>query len=101
MEIAMLHITTRKWFLTTATSDAANSSHEAPVSELEDDFFFFTRHIQCTCCSAANILSTYTSSTSASLDDLHGYPLLKNICIELNNALPQFLQVQPASVCLV
>ena len=38
-----------------------------------------------------NILSTYTginTSRPTSLDDLHAYPLLKNIILELNTALP-------------
>ena len=34
-----------------------------------------------------NILSTYTGNTSTSLDDLHAYPLLKNIFLELNTAI--------------
>ena len=36
---------------------------------------------------ADNILSTYAGDTSTSLDDLHAYPLVKNIFLELNTAI--------------
>ena len=65
----------------------ANSSDEAPVSEDEDDFFTLMSQ-DTSSATTDNILSMYTGNTSTSLDDLHDYPLLKNIFLELNTALP-------------
>ena len=70
--------------LAAATSDSANSSDEAPEAEDEDTFM----SQDTSSATADNILSTYTGNTNTSLDDLHAYPLLKNIFLELNTALP-------------
>ena len=48
-------------------------------------YFNLDRHDTST---AANIISIYISSTNSSLDGLHGSPLLKNVFLELNTALP-------------
>ena len=69
--------------LAAATSDSANSSDEAPEAEDEDTFM----SQDTSSATADNILSTYTGNTSTPLDDLHAYPLLKNIFLELNTAL--------------
>ena len=58
----------------------ANSSDEAP-------FFTFVSQ-DASNATADNILSTSAGNTSTSLDDPHAYPLLKNIFLQLEPALP-------------
>ena len=78
LEFLVNKIQQQQQCLAAATSDSANSSDEASVSEVA----IFTFMSQDTSSATAdNILSTYTgnNSTCTSLDDLHAYPLLKNI----------------------
>jgi hypothetical protein len=59
------------------------------VHEIEDDFFTFrSREAITISATAESLLATYLSSTSTSYDYLNSCPLLKNIFIQLNTALP-------------
>ena len=57
-------------------SASANSTDETVMSEIEDVFFQFKLSDD-TSTAVDCIISTYISSTSSSLDDLHGSPLLR------------------------
>jgi len=54
-------------FVAATMSDSANSSDEASVSEVEDNFSFQ----DISSANTDNILSMYIGNSSTSLDDLH------------------------------
>ena len=69
-------------------SDIASvTSEDSTHTDVEDDFFTFRsdRNMGVT---ADNIMSGYLSSSISSLIELNSYPIIKNVFVELNTALP-------------
>jgi hypothetical protein len=73
--------------LTNNSDSASAASEDSANTDIEDDFFSFRkdRNVGVT---SDNILSGYLSSSISSVSELKLQPIIRNVFLELNTALP-------------